>query len=76
MTNAQIAERKNLYRMIRALPNDKITSAFDYIRFLASDDEPPLTEDELAQIAASKKDIAAGRFSTIEEVMERLADLP
>ena len=76
MSNAQIAERKTLYRMIRALPSDKIASVFDYVRFLTSDDEPPLTDDELAQIAASKEDIAAGHFSTLEEVMERLKDLP
>lgn len=76
MANTQVAERDVLYEMIRVLPNDKIPSAIDYIRFLASDDEPPLTDDELAQIAKSRENIAAGRFSTLEEVMERLADLP
>ena len=76
MSNAQIAERKTLYRMIRALPNDKLASVFDYVRFLASDDEPPLSDDELAQIAAAEEDIAAGRVYPWEEVKRRLEALP
>ncbi len=76
MTNAQLEERKNLYRMIRALPNEKIASAFDYVRFLASDDEPPLTLDELAQVEASKEEIADGNVYSLEEFNRMLDALP
>ena len=34
MTNAQVAERKTLYRMIHALPDDDIEKAMSYVAFL------------------------------------------
>lgn len=70
------AEKETLYELIRLLPDDKVVSAIDYVRFLAEDEEPPLTEEELAQIEASKMDIAAGNVSSWEEVKRRLVDLP
>ena len=72
MTSAQVAERKNLYRMIRSLPSDKVAYAADFIRALASDDEPPLTDDELAQIEEAKRDLTEGRFYSLDEFNKRM----
>lgn len=38
-------------------------------------DDEPLTEDELAQLAASEADFAAGRFCTLEEFNREMDEL-
>lgn len=72
MSNAPTAERRELHRMIRSLPDDKIASATDYIRFLAGNGEPPLTGDELAQIEEAECDLTEGRVYSLDEFNRRM----
>jgi hypothetical protein len=72
-------EREELSRMIQDLPDDKVTVILDFVRALQDEDDEPLTEDELAQIAEAEADIAAGRFEnfyTLEEFNRVVAELP
>jgi predicted transcriptional regulator len=72
MTTITLA-REELLQTLQSLPDDRVMVALDLIRALQDEDDEPLTEDELAQLAASEADIAAGRMYTLEEVERRLA---
>ena len=60
MTSAQVAERKNLYRMIRSLPSEKTDRVVRFIRMISNepdddsiyDDMDPDEEDALYQSLA------------------------
>jgi hypothetical protein len=73
MADAQIAGRKALYRMISVLPNDKIPSAIDYIRFLSSDSEtqmdPFYSETNQSRLRQAAKDMDSGKW-TVHELIE------
>jgi PHD/YefM family antitoxin component YafN of YafNO toxin-antitoxin module len=76
MTTTTIEEtREELSQMIQKLPDDKVTATLDFVRALQDEDDEPLTEDELAQIAEAEADIAAGRVYTLEEFNRRMAAL-
>jgi hypothetical protein len=68
--------REELLQTLQSLPDDRVMIAPDFVRALQNEDDEPLTEDELVQLAASEADIAAGRLYPWEEVKRRLAELP
>jgi hypothetical protein len=65
-------ERETLYQLIDNLPDDRIVAAIGLIRNLQDEDDESLSEEELAAIARSDEDIAAGRFYTLEEFNQRM----
>jgi hypothetical protein len=75
MTTTTI-EREKLFEAVKALSDDKVKSVLDLVRKFQDEDDEPLTEDEIAQLAEAEKDIAAGRVYTLEEFNRRMATLP
>ena len=75
MTTATV-EREELSHMVQCLPDDKLAAALGVIRALQDEDDKPLTDDEMAQIAEAEADIAAGRGYSLEEFNRRMATLP
>jgi hypothetical protein len=75
MTTITLA-REELSKTLQNLPDDRVMIALNFIRTLQDEDDEPLTEDELAQLAEAEKDVAAGRIYTWEEVKRRLDKLP
>jgi hypothetical protein len=73
-------EREELLQAVKEIPDDKLAAVLRAVRDILQIDEDesdePLTEDELAQIAESEADIAAGRLYAWEDVKRELATLP
>lgn len=65
-------DKEELCQKIRSLPEDLTVAVSDFVDCLIEDDEEPLSRDELAQIEASKADIAAGNVYTLEEFNRRM----
>lgn len=59
-----------------AMLNDRDFMAVAALVNALIDDEPPLTEDELRQIAEADEDIAAGNLIPWDEARARLEALP
>jgi hypothetical protein len=58
------------------LKTDELSAVFSFIQSLQDEDDEPLSEDEIAQIEASRRDIESGNVYTIEEVEEYLREKP
>ncbi|MDL2264231.1 hypothetical protein LJC31_06215 [Synergistaceae bacterium OttesenSCG-928-I11] len=72
MTNAQIFERKTLYRRFRRLSDEKAALAIAYIRSLEHDDEPALTANEEEGLLIANAELARGEGRPFKEAMEDL----
>jgi len=65
---------QDLHKMIDELPSNKKVILLDFVKLLHDEDDDPLSEDEIAQIEASRRDIETGNVYTIEEVEEYLRE--
>ena len=65
---------QDLHKMIDELPSNKKVVLMEFIKLLHDEDDDPLSEDEIAQIEASRRDIETGNVYTIEEVEEYLRE--
>ena len=70
-----VAERERLIRNIPLL-TERDTLAVAALVDVLLDDEPPLSDDELRQIAEAEEDIAAGDLVPWDEARQRLEALP
>ena len=70
MTDAQITERKILYRSFRRLSDEKAALAIAYIRSLEHDDEPALTADEEEGLRIANAELARGEGRSFKEAMK------
>lgn len=69
-------ERENLHRVIDELPQERLSELTRFVDFLQDEDDEPLSDSELEQLAASREDIAAGRVYSFEEVWKEHLSLP
>jgi mono/diheme cytochrome c family protein len=74
-TMPMTVEREKLAQNILALTDEEVSAVAAFVRNLR-EDEPPLSDDELAQMAESDEDIAAGRLTPWKEARRRLEALP
>lgn len=68
-------EREQLAKSIMELSDDEFKTVTEFVRRLR-DEEPPLSDDELAQLAEADEDSAAGRVTSWAEAKKRLEALP
>ena len=71
----EVTERERLITNIQLLTERDMAAVAALVDALL-DDEPPLSEDELRQLAESEEDIAAGDLIPWEEARARLEALP
>lgn len=69
-------EREILHKIIDELPQERLPQVVNFVRFFQDEDDEPLTDSELEQLAASREDIAAGRVYSLEEVWKEHLSLP
>ncbi|SDF29469.1 hypothetical protein [Sporolituus thermophilus] len=62
-----LAERRQIIRIIRHLPKDKLTGLLKY----AEEMEEELTPEEIAALEASEAQIARGEYVDFEELCRR-----
>ena len=70
-----VKERERLITNIAMLSERDLTAVNALVDALL-DGEPPLTDEELRQIAEAEEDIAAGNLTPLDEVIARLEALP
>ena len=68
-------EREKLARNILRLPEKQLIAVSALVEGLL-DDEPPLSEDELEQIAGAEEDMKEGRMIPWDELKQQLEALP
>jgi len=64
-------EREKLVQKILSLTDEEVSAVAAFVRNLR-EDEPPLSDDELAQMAKSDEGIAAGRLTPWNDARRRL----
>ncbi len=69
------AERERLTRNILRLPEKQLIAVSALVDGLL-DDEPPLSADEMDQIAGASEDMAEGRMIPWDELKQQLETLP
>jgi EAL domain-containing protein (putative c-di-GMP-specific phosphodiesterase class I) len=70
-TMPMTVEREKLAQNILALTDEEVSAVAVFVRNLR-EDEQPLSDDELTQMAESDEDIAAGRLTPWKEARRRL----
>lgn len=71
----EVTARERLITNIRLLTERDMAAVAALVDALL-DDEPPLSDDELRQLAEAEEDIAAGDLTPWEEARARLEALP
>jgi hypothetical protein len=83
--HAASADRERLYRLVDQLPEEELRAAERFLEFLVGQgdpllrlladapvDEEPETELERAAVAEARRDLEAGRVSTLEQIKRDL----
>jgi len=64
--------RAELHRLIDRLPEREVLSVLEDVRWLLSDEEETLTEEEMQQVDEDFAAIRRGEYVTLDEVKRRL----
>lgn len=64
--------KEELHRLIDQLPDMAALDTLDHVRWLLSDEEETLTQEEWEEVRAGEAEIARGEYVTLEEIKQRL----
>ena len=71
-TQVDVAQvRAELHRLIDKLSEQEAFDALDHVRWLLSNEEETLTEEELKQIEEDFEEIRRGEYVTLDEIKRR-----
>lgn len=69
---ATVTVKDELHQLIDNLDEQTAEEALDYLRWLISDDEEELTDEEYARVLAGEAAIARGEYVTLDELKRSL----
>ncbi len=64
--------REELIELIRELDEDGAAEVLDYVRWLLSEEDDPLTEEERAEVELAEAEVARGDYVTLDELERKL----
>lgn len=64
--------REDLHHLVDELGEVEANELLEYARWLAAEEDEPLTEEELARVEAGEAEIRRGEYVTLEDVKRRL----
>ena len=64
--------KDDLHHLVDQLDEGAADELLEYARWLAAEEDEPLTEEELARVEAGEAEIRRGDFVTLEDVKRRL----
>lgn len=72
MSVTDVDVKEELHRLVDQLPAEEALEALDYLRWMLSDEEETLTEEEWERVRRGEEEIARGEYVTLEEIEHRL----
>jgi DNA-binding transcriptional ArsR family regulator len=64
--------REELMELVRDLDEKGAADVLDYVRWLLSEEDAPLRDEERAEVERAEAEIARGDYVTLEELERRL----
>lgn len=64
--------KDDLHHLVDELGEDAADELLEYGRWLAAEEDEPLTEEELTRVEAGEAEICRGEYVTLEDVKRRL----
>jgi hypothetical protein len=67
-----VTTKDDLHQLVDQLDEAAADELLEYARWLAAEEDEPLTEEELARVEAGEAEIRRGDYVTLEDVKRRL----
>lgn len=64
--------KDELIELVRDLDDEGAADVLDYIHWLLSEEDHPLTEDERSEVEQAEAEVAAGNYVTLDELERKL----
>ncbi|HYU18365.1 MAG TPA: hypothetical protein VEQ11_06685 [Chloroflexota bacterium] len=64
--------KEELIQLVRDLDEDGATEVLDYVRWLLSQADDPLTEEERSEVERAEAEVARGDYVTLDELERKL----
>ena len=64
--------RDELLQLVRSLEEDSAEDVLDYVRWLLSEEDEPLTPEERTEIERAEAEIARGEYVTLDQAEREL----
>lgn len=64
--------KDELIELVRDLDNEGAADVLDYVRWLLSEEDDPLTEEERSEVKEAEAEVARGNYVTLDELERKL----
>ena len=64
--------KEEIIELVRALDEDGAVEVLDYVRWLLSDEDDPLTDEERSEVERAEAEVASGDYVTLDELERKL----
>lgn len=64
--------KDELIELVRDLDNEGAADVLDYVRWLLSEEDDPLTEEERSEVEQAEAEVARGNYVTLDELERKL----